>query len=140
MRIVNKDIVCLGKHNSRCSKLRSRLKCLKLTVAGVIFNVLFCSPGKLVMVVGTVGSGKSSLVSAMLGEMLTTAGKVTWPRGSSIAYVSQKPWLLNKTIKDNILFGSNYSWRRFVIQRFIHSLLCCMLQKLDVLGSCFTRL
>ncbi|XP_052239294.1 ATP-binding cassette sub-family C member 9-like isoform X2 [Dreissena polymorpha] len=79
--------------------------------------------GKLVMVVGTVGSGKSSLVCSMLGEMLKVAGKVTWCRNSNIALVAQKPWLLNTTLKDNILFGSPYSWKRY--QKVIE---CCALQ------------
>ncbi|XP_052799904.1 ATP-binding cassette sub-family C member 9-like isoform X2 [Mya arenaria] len=79
--------------------------------------------GKLVMIVGTVGSGKTSLISALLGEMVTCTGRVTWPRSPSVALVSQKPWLLNKTLRDNILFGAAYSWRRY--QKVLE---CCALQ------------
>lgn len=53
--------------------------------------------------VGTVGSGKSSLISAFLGEMEKLSGKVN--TYGSIAYVSQQAWIQNATLKDNILFG-----------------------------------
>lgn len=58
---------------------------------------------KLVAVVGSVGSGKSSLVSAYLGEMDKISGRVN--TSGKIAYVSQQAWIQNCTLKDNILFG-----------------------------------
>ncbi|KAK3084802.1 hypothetical protein FSP39_019339 [Pinctada imbricata] len=69
--------------------------------------------GKLTLIVGSVGSGKTSLLSAILGEMITVSGKVDVSRGTKIAYVAQKPWLLNKSLRDNILFGQNYTYRRY---------------------------
>ncbi|XP_060072663.1 ATP-binding cassette sub-family C member 9-like [Ylistrum balloti] len=69
--------------------------------------------GKLTIIVGPVGSGKSSLLSAILGEMITVSGTVDWNRGTRRAYVSQKPWLLNASLKDNILFGQQFQWRRY---------------------------
>lgn len=62
--------------------------------------------GSLVAVVGPVGAGKSSLVSAILGEMEKVKGRVTI--ADSIAYVSQQAWMQNATIKENILFGKRY--------------------------------
>ncbi|KAK0089852.1 hypothetical protein PV325_005159 [Microctonus aethiopoides] len=59
--------------------------------------------GQLVAIVGTVGSGKSSLVSAFLGEMDRISGRVNTK--GSIAYVSQQAWIQNATLQDNILFG-----------------------------------
>ncbi|XP_014486459.1 PREDICTED: multidrug resistance-associated protein 1 isoform X2 [Dinoponera quadriceps] len=59
--------------------------------------------GQLIAVVGTVGSGKSSLLSAFLGEMDKLSGKVNTK--GSIAYVSQQPWIQNATLQDNVLFG-----------------------------------
>lgn len=53
--------------------------------------------------VGSVGSGKSSLIAAFLGEMDKISGKVN--SYGSIAYVSQQAWIQNATLKDNILFG-----------------------------------
>ncbi|XP_015122091.1 multidrug resistance-associated protein 1 isoform X1 [Diachasma alloeum] len=59
--------------------------------------------GQLVAIVGTVGSGKSSLVSAFFGEMYRLSGRVNTQ--GSIAYVSQQAWIQNATMQDNILFG-----------------------------------
>ncbi|KAI8141790.1 multi drug resistance-associated protein MRP [Fennellomyces sp. T-0311] len=62
--------------------------------------------GEVTAVVGRVGSGKSSLVSALLGDMVKKNGKVTL-RGS-IAYVPQQPWVMNATLRDNIVFGHRW--------------------------------
>ncbi|KAJ2497314.1 hypothetical protein GGH96_005197 [Coemansia sp. RSA 1972] len=63
-----------------------------------------CKRDELVAVIGRVGAGKSSLVSAILGDMIKCDGSVRI-RGS-IAYVPQQAWILNATLRDNILFGS----------------------------------
>ncbi|PSC76242.1 multidrug resistance-associated 1 isoform X1 [Micractinium conductrix] len=60
--------------------------------------------GSLVIVVGSVGCGKSSLLSAMLGEMVALQGSANL-RGST-AYTQQDPWIQNATLKDNILMGA----------------------------------
>ncbi|XP_069492524.1 uncharacterized protein [Ambystoma mexicanum] len=62
------------------------------------------SEGSLVAVVGQVGSGKSSLLSAILGEMEKLEGTVQ--RKGSVAYVSQQAWIQNAVLQQNILFGS----------------------------------
>nr|XP_022323792.1 multidrug resistance-associated protein 1-like isoform X1 [Crassostrea virginica]XP_022323793.1 multidrug resistance-associated protein 1-like isoform X1 [Crassostrea virginica]XP_022323794.1 multidrug resistance-associated protein 1-like isoform X1 [Crassostrea virginica] len=59
--------------------------------------------GKLVAVVGQVGSGKSSLLSALLGEMDKLSGRVNVH--GKVAYVPQQAWIQNATVRDNILFG-----------------------------------
>ncbi|XP_056406097.1 ATP-binding cassette sub-family C member 3 isoform X2 [Hyla sarda] len=70
----------------------------------VLTNINLLVPsGSLVAIVGHVGCGKSSLVSALLGEMEKLEGDVS-VRGS-VAYVSQQAWIQNSTLKDNILFG-----------------------------------
>ncbi|XP_009863211.1 PREDICTED: multidrug resistance-associated protein 1-like, partial [Apaloderma vittatum] len=61
--------------------------------------------GSLVAVVGQVGSGKSSFLSALLGEMEKLEGTVQ--RRGSVAYVSQQAWIQNDTLQENILFGAN---------------------------------
>uniref|UniRef100_A0A8C7WMU6 ATP-binding cassette, sub-family C (CFTR/MRP), member 8 n=1 Tax=Oryzias sinensis TaxID=183150 RepID=A0A8C7WMU6_9TELE len=73
-----------------------------------LLDSLCCCPprthtGKLTMIVGQVGCGKSSLLLAALGEMQRVSGTVTWNRGP-VAYASQKPWLLNATIVENVTF------------------------------------
>nr|CAD7400512.1 unnamed protein product [Timema poppensis] len=61
--------------------------------------------GSLVAVVGTVGSGKSSLISALLGELDKLTGRVNTK--GSIAYVPQQAWIQNCTLRDNIIFGKS---------------------------------
>ncbi len=61
--------------------------------------------GQLVAVVGQVGSGKSSLVSALLGEMVRVGGRVN-TRGR-VAYVPQQAWIQNCTLRDNVTFGKS---------------------------------
>ncbi|XP_077258461.1 multidrug-Resistance like Protein 1 isoform X5 [Temnothorax americanus] len=70
----------------------------------ILRNINFhVEQGQLVAIVGTVGSGKSSLLSALLGEMNKLSGKVNTK--GSIAYVSQQAWIQNATLQDNVLFG-----------------------------------
>ncbi|KAG5674807.1 hypothetical protein PVAND_004755 [Polypedilum vanderplanki] len=66
---------------------------------------------KLVAIVGSVGSGKSSLISAFLGEMEKISGRVNTI--GSIAYVPQQSWIQNATLKDNILFGRPFDKKRY---------------------------
>nr|CAC48162.1 multidrug resistance protein 2 [Canis lupus familiaris] len=84
-------------------------------------------PGLMVAVVGTVGSGKSSLMSAMLGEMEDVHGHITIK--GTIAYVPQQSWIQNGTIKDNILFGSELDEKRY--QQVLEA--CALLPDLEVL-------
>ncbi|KAI9344793.1 P-loop containing nucleoside triphosphate hydrolase protein, partial [Zopfochytrium polystomum] len=59
--------------------------------------------GHLVAIVGSVGSGKSSLMSALTSEMAQTSGSTKID--GKIALCQQQPWLMSKTIQENILFG-----------------------------------
>ena len=61
---------------------------------------------ELVAVIGDVGSGKSSLLTAIAGEMRRTAGTIDI--GSKIAWSPASPWIQNATVRDNILFGKPY--------------------------------
>jgi len=64
-----------------------------------------------VAVVGTVGSGKSSLISAMMGEMDKVSGSVNI--NASLAYIPQQAWIQNCSLRDNILFGKSYDEARY---------------------------
>ncbi|KAJ3150314.1 hypothetical protein HK101_001964, partial [Irineochytrium annulatum] len=59
--------------------------------------------GQLVAIIGTVGSGKSSFLQALVGEMEKRKGEVTI-RGS-VGWCPQTAWILNQTLKENVLFG-----------------------------------
>ncbi|ORZ34436.1 P-loop containing nucleoside triphosphate hydrolase protein [Catenaria anguillulae PL171] len=67
--------------------------------------------GEIIAVIGDVGAGKSSLVAALLGQMKKTAGEIHMY--GSTSYVPQEAWLLNFTLKENILFGSEYDQQKF---------------------------
>ncbi|XP_076819731.1 multidrug resistance-associated protein 1-like isoform X1 [Clavelina lepadiformis] len=67
--------------------------------------------GSLVAVVGQVGSGKSSLISCLLGDMEKTNGKVAVQ--GSVAYVAQQAWIQNMTLQDNILFGQTMNEEKY---------------------------
>ncbi|KAF1769727.1 hypothetical protein GCK72_001544 [Caenorhabditis remanei] len=70
------------------------------TLRDITFNI---NRGQLVAIVGTVGSGKSSLLHAILRDMKRKSGVVEV--NGSIAYVPQQSWIQNLSLKDNILFG-----------------------------------
>uniref|UniRef100_A0A8C1ZV06 ATP-binding cassette sub-family C member 5 n=1 Tax=Cyprinus carpio TaxID=7962 RepID=A0A8C1ZV06_CYPCA len=62
--------------------------------------------GALLGVCGGVGSGKSSLLSALLGQMTLLGGSVAV--NGDFAYVAQQAWILNDSLRENILFGKKY--------------------------------
>ncbi|KAJ3295827.1 hypothetical protein HDU76_006793, partial [Blyttiomyces sp. JEL0837] len=86
---------------------------------------------KLSVIVGATGSGKSSLLLALLGEMRRIQGTRTHTNTNNIgiAYVSQTAWLTNATIRENILFGSPYDHERY--QRVLFA--CALEKDLEVL-------
>ncbi|KAK0478556.1 hypothetical protein IW261DRAFT_1551827 [Armillaria novae-zelandiae] len=73
--------------------------------------------GRINLVVGPTGSGKTSLLMALLGEMhFIAASPGAWynlPRDGGVAYAAQESWVQNETIKANILFGSPYDEARY---------------------------
>ncbi|KAJ7955107.1 ABC transporter [Quillaja saponaria] len=83
--------------------------------------------GDLAAVVGTVGSGKSSLLASILGEMHNISGKVRVC--GTVAYVAQTSWIQNATIQENILFGLPMSRERYkeVIR------VCCLEKDLEMM-------
>uniref|UniRef100_A0A8C7VWI7 ABC-type glutathione-S-conjugate transporter n=1 Tax=Oncorhynchus mykiss TaxID=8022 RepID=A0A8C7VWI7_ONCMY len=88
--------------------------------------------GSLVAVVGHVGSGKSSLLSAMLGETEKRSGSVSIK--GSVAYVPQQAWIQNATVQDNVMFGreKQKTWYQRVLDA------CALLPDLEILpaGDC----
>ena len=63
------------------------------------------------LICGGVGSGKSSLLESILGELLVTDGVVNYSR--KLAYVSDAPWVFPGTIRENILFGLSYNESKY---------------------------
>jgi len=73
------------------------------TLSGIDFSI---KRSETLAVVGPVGCGKSTLLHALIGDVASKASDVTI-RGS-VAYASQSPFILNATLRDNILFGKKY--------------------------------
>ncbi|XP_033614349.1 multidrug resistance-associated protein 1 isoform X3 [Fukomys damarensis] len=96
------------------------------TLNGITFSV---AEGALVAVVGQVGCGKSSLLSALLAEMDKLEGHVTLK--GSVAYVPQQAWIQNDSLRENILFG------RQLQERYYKSVVeaCALLPDLEILPS-----
>ncbi|EPS96092.1 hypothetical protein FOMPIDRAFT_101769 [Fomitopsis schrenkii] len=67
--------------------------------------------GTLAAVVGSVGSGKSSLLQGLIGEMRRVRGHVSF--GGKVAYCSQTAWIQNATLRENVLFGQPYEEERY---------------------------
>lgn len=85
------------------------------------------APGELVAVVGRVGAGKSSLISAILGNMEKTRG--AYSSGGRVAYVPQNPWCQNLSLRDSILFGSELDQAKY--EAVIHA--CALELDLEIL-------
>lgn len=68
--------------------------------------------GQIVAVIGDVGSGKSSLIAALLGQIRQVRGPKLEIYGTT-SYVPQEAWLLNCSLRDNIIFGSPFEREKF---------------------------
>ncbi|XP_066204606.1 ATP-binding cassette sub-family C member 12 [Saccopteryx leptura] len=66
--------------------------------------------GKVLGICGNVGSGKSSLLAALLGQMQLQHGVVAV--SGTLAYVSQQAWIFHGSVRENILFGAQYDPQR----------------------------
>jgi ABC-type multidrug transport system fused ATPase/permease subunit len=71
----------------------------------VDFN-LDIQKGECIAVVGPVASGKSSLLNLILNEYAVQKGSISVPKNWVVAYQSQDPFILNATLRENIIFGS----------------------------------
>lgn len=84
---------------------------------------------ELVAIIGSVGSGKSSLLAALAGDMRRTAGQVVL--GAERAFCPQYAWIQNATVRNNVLFGKemNATWYKTVIDA------CALQPDLDMLPN-----
>ena len=83
--------------------------------------------GELACIVGRVGSGKSSLLETMLGNLYKLKGEVVM-RGST-AYVAQSPWVMNANVRENIVFG--HRWDSAFYERTLAA--CALKEDLETL-------
>ncbi|KAJ4445532.1 hypothetical protein ANN_12212 [Periplaneta americana] len=85
--------------------------------------------GRLIGICGSVGSGKSSLLSAIMGDMIVSSGQLRVM--GSMAIVSQQAWIFNDTVRENILFGLPFDESKY--QAVIEC--CCLQRDLELLAN-----
>ncbi|KAK4054059.1 hypothetical protein OIO90_003704 [Microbotryomycetes sp. JL221] len=84
--------------------------------------------GKTTIIAGDVGSGKSALLNALLGEMHLNQGQVKYPARVKTSFAAQAPWLQDDSVRANILFGNE--WNE---DRYYETLFACALES-DIEG------
>ncbi|KAM8953932.1 ATP-binding cassette sub-family C member 5 isoform 2-T2 [Pelodytes ibericus] len=88
------------------------LQLLHVRLQRTLYNIdLDIERGKLIGICGSVGSGKTSLISAILGQMTLLEGSIAV--NGTFAYVAQQAWILNASFRDNILFGKDFDEERY---------------------------
>ena len=97
----------LDDKSSNSSKSTNSVK-----LFNVLKNINFdCNQGELVIVVGSVGSGKSSLFQAILSELQIREGSIDV--NGRLSYAPQEPWVFGGTIRENILFDSEFDQEKY---------------------------
>ena len=82
------------------------------TVCQASFSILFIVLVTVqVAIIGPVGSGKSSIIQAVLGEFPSSQGSVTI--SGAISYSPQEAWVFSGTVRQNILFGMEFDQKRY---------------------------
>uniref|UniRef100_A0A8C9T4P4 Cystic fibrosis transmembrane conductance regulator n=1 Tax=Scleropages formosus TaxID=113540 RepID=A0A8C9T4P4_SCLFO len=83
-----------------------------LYVTPVLKNIsLYLEKGNMLAVAGSTGSGKSSLLMMILGELVPSEGKIK--HSGRVSFSPQTPWIMPGTIRDNITFGLAYDEHRY---------------------------
>lgn len=122
--MVDKILAVPDKNQNKSQKKGQNKSQNKPETAPVVEPACLCDinftikKGALVAVIGPVGSGKSSLLNALTGEMERLEGTMARRQGTTVAVASQIPWIVNKSLLENIVFGSVYdeSWYKQVIK------------------------
>ncbi|KAF9156050.1 hypothetical protein BG015_007467 [Linnemannia schmuckeri] len=104
--IVEQDTSSLGERQPLLSAARTQPQTAIAAKATLTNISLHIPDGHLTAFVGRIGQGKSSLMSAIMGEMYKLHGSVTVY--GDLAYVPQQAWIINATVRDNILFGKAF--------------------------------
>ena len=110
------------KKNIRYSKAKTKNHAIELKNASFTWNHsvkpyvlkninMRIAKGSVTAIVGVVGSGKSSIIQAILGEMEMISGEIS--SDGKISYVSQQAWIQNMSLKNNIIFNQTYEESKY---------------------------
>ncbi|CAJ0944757.1 unnamed protein product, partial [Mesorhabditis belari] len=126
-RFLNADEICKQKWESADPEYSIQMKDVTMNWRGPTYPIDLSSisfdvqMATLTTIVGTVGSGKSSLLAAILGEMNLLDGTVRLT--GRIGYVPQQPWLQNVSMRENIIYGRKFD--KFLYKKIVDA---CELQ------------
>merc|ERR1712013_309208 len=82
----------------------------KIILKDISFNI---KRGQLIAIIGKIGSGKTSLLNSLFGELYKEKSDSKIKLNGRISLVTQKPWIRSLTIKQNILFNTEYNEERY---------------------------
>jgi ATP-binding cassette subfamily C (CFTR/MRP) protein 1 len=118
------------EHSSAATLLRDAVANGKQTGHFTLNDIdLHIPRGSFVCIFGQIGSGKSALLQALIGEMKQTRGLVTF--GGSVSLVTQHPWIQNTSVRDNILFGQSMNEDR--LERVVQA--CALSRDLELFSD-----
>lgn len=118
------------KFNNGSQELPAKINLLPSTEEAILSNIsLVLKKGQMLGVCGSVGSGKSSLISAILGRMNLLSGKIS--KKGTVAYVPQQAWIMNASAQENILLGLPFDKERYdqVVD------ICCLKEDFHLIGD-----
>ena len=108
----NQDSKDHSKDHSGHSKDHSQQSDRKQDGDNILTDIDFeVKSGELLTIIGTVGSGKSSILMTVLNELPLISGQMVIK--GKIAYAGQEAWTVPGTIRDNIVFGSEFSQAKY---------------------------
>jgi len=112
----------ISNGSSRASQKESGFQ-----VSGVEFSL---RKGEMLALVGAVGSGKSTIINGLISEVLAVPGATISLKGK-VAYVSQTAFIMNTTLRENVLFGQPFELERY--EKVLEA--CCLWHDVELLGK-----
>ena len=127
---IHPDDLALSRHASICDSSHSSTQQVEIEPVFHVKNVsLALKKSEVIAIIGKVGSGKTTLLRAILGEVPAEPGSSVWVV-DALSYAPQIPFILNKSLRENILFGSEFENERY--ENVLDA--CCLREDVRRLG------